>query len=58
VAHPKRKQYRDGSPGQRRADEGLTLNAIKNDIRRSSRPNKARRDYIRGGLLGRGAGRR
>jgi hypothetical protein len=49
---PKRKVYRDGSPGYRRAAEGITLNAIKVSIKRSSNRNQTRREYARRGLLG------
>jgi hypothetical protein len=54
---PRRKVYRDGSPGSRRAAVGITLNAIKTAIRKSSDRTKSRRQYISDGLLG-GRGRR
>jgi hypothetical protein len=52
MPRPKRKVYREGSPGYRRAAEVITLNAIRSTIKRSSARSQTRRDYINRGLLG------
>ena len=56
MAHPKKRIYRDGSPGAKRGKTGTTLARIKREIAAAPEGERSaiRRHYHGRGLLGRG----
>lgn len=52
MAFARKKIYREGSPGSKRAARGVTLAQIKRDIAASPTPAQARKQYKKLGVLG------